>query len=127
VLITFLKSKIHRASLTEANLLYEGSIGIDQDLMDAAGIRSFEKVYVLNANNGHRLSTYAIAVPRGSGEVTLNGAAARLGMPRDIVIILAYGIMDERECVAYNPKIVYVNDKNLIISAQPGKNVCSTC
>jgi aspartate 1-decarboxylase len=120
VLITILKSKIHRASLTGVHLDYEGSIGIDEDLLGASDIRPFEQVHVLNANNGVRLQTYAISAPRGSGEITLNGAAARLGMPGDAVIILAYGIMDERECIGYNPKIVYVNEKKPNNSCETG-------
>lgn len=109
---TLFKSKIHRAVLTGADLNYEGSISIDRDLLDAADILLFEKVQVVNINNGARLETYALEAPRGSGEIQLNGAAARLGAPGDRVIILTYGEYEESELADFAPKIVFVDDHN---------------
>jgi aspartate 1-decarboxylase len=106
------KSKIHRAVLTGADLNYEGSISVDRDLLDAADIVQFEKVQVVNINNGARLETYVIDAARGSGEIQLNGAAARLGAPGDRVIIISYAEYDEVELSNFTPKIVFVDDKN---------------
>jgi aspartate 1-decarboxylase len=113
-----LKSKIHRATLTGANLDYEGSISIDEELLKHSGIRSYEQVHVVNVNNGNRLVTYAISAKAGSGEIALNGAAARLGMPGDIVIIIAYCTIDVCETGQYAPKIVLVDSKNRIKKAE---------
>ncbi len=118
---TMLKSKIHRAVLTDANLNYMGSITIDRDLMDAADILPFEKVQVVNNNNGARLETYCIEGPRGSGMVCLNGAAARLGQPGDILIILSYIHLPEEKAREYQPRIVFVDGKNRVISSEPLK------
>jgi aspartate 1-decarboxylase len=107
-----LKSKIHRATLTGTELNYEGSITVDQDLLDQADIRPYEQVQVLNLNSGARLVTYAISAPRGSGTVLLNGPAARLGMPGDLVIILTYCDVSEEEARAVKPKVVLVDEKN---------------
>lgn len=107
-----LKSKIHRATLTGTDLHYEGSITIDEDLLEAADILPGEQVQVLNLNNGARLITYAIVAPRGSGTVLLNGPAARMGMPGDIVIILTYCDVTDEEARALRPTVVLVNDKN---------------
>ena len=109
---TLCKSKIHRATLTGADLNYEGSISVDRDLLDAANIVLFEKVQVVNINNGARLETYAIEAPRGSGEIQLNGAAARLGAPGDRVIIITYAEYEEAELVDFAPKLVFVDDHN---------------
>ena len=109
---TLFKSKIHRATLTGADLHYEGSISIDRDLLDAADIVLFEKVQVVNINNGARLETYALEAPRGSGEIQLNGAAARLGVPGDRVIVITYAEYDEAELAGFAPKIVFVDDQN---------------
>lgn len=111
---TMLGGKIHRATVTEANLNYVGSITIDQDLLDAAGISVNEKVQIVNNNNGARLETYTIAGERGSGVICLNGAAARLVQPGDIVIIISYVILSEPEIAQHQPKVVLVNDKNQI-------------
>ncbi|NLE61443.1 MAG: aspartate 1-decarboxylase [Planctomycetes bacterium] len=107
-----LKSKIHRATLTGTDLHYEGSITIDEDLLEAADILPGEQVQVLNLHNGARLITYAIVAPRGSGTVLLNGPAARMGMPGDIVSILTYCDVTDDEARAFKPTVVLVNDKN---------------
>ena len=107
-----LKSKIHRARVTEANVNYEGSITIDKKLMDKANILPYEQVDVLNVNSGARLTTYAIEGEKG--EICLNGAAARLVIKGDIVIILAYTHLEEAEARNYQPQLVYVDDKNVI-------------
>jgi aspartate 1-decarboxylase len=109
---TLCKSKIHRATLTGADLNYEGSISIDRDLMDAADIVEFEKVQVVNINNGSRLETYAIEGKRGSGEIQLNGAAARLGAVGDRVIIISYAEYEEAELADFAPKLVFVDEQN---------------
>jgi aspartate 1-decarboxylase len=109
---TMCKSKIHRAVLTGADLNYEGSISVDRDLLDAADVVEFEKVQVVNINNGARLETYVINAARGSGEIQLNGAAARLGAPGDRIIIISYAEYDEIELSNFRPKIVFVDDQN---------------
>ena len=109
-----LKSKIHRARVTGVHLDYEGSISIDADLMAAADILSYEQVQVLNVNTGARFTTYAIAGPAGSGQIGINGAAARLAAPGDIVIILAYASLSEAEVTTFKPHLVYVDDTNAI-------------
>jgi aspartate 1-decarboxylase len=109
-----LKSKIHRARVTEANINYEGSITIDQKLMEAADILPYEQVQVLNINNGARFSTYAIEGDRGSGEICLNGAAARLAVRGDTVIILSYCHVENDEAQHFTPKLVYVDAQNAI-------------
>ena len=111
---TMCKSKIHRAVLTGADLHYEGSITLDRDLMDAADLREFEKVQVVNVNNGARLETYVIEGERGTGAIQLNGAAARLGMPGDHVIIISYGDYEDAELEEFAPRIVFVDAKNRI-------------
>ncbi|MDL2289830.1 aspartate 1-decarboxylase [Paludibacteraceae bacterium OttesenSCG-928-F17] len=105
--IHILKSKIHRVTVTEANLNYIGSITIDQDLLDAANIIPNEKVSIVDNNNGERFDTYVIAGERGSGMVCLNGAAARKVQPGDIIIIIAYAMMEEEEAKNYKPVIVF--------------------
>ncbi|HWP98145.1 MAG TPA: aspartate 1-decarboxylase [Syntrophomonadaceae bacterium] len=109
-----LKSKIHRAVVTDADLNYKGSITVDQDLMDAADIVENEKVTIVNNNNGARFDTYVIAGERGSGVICLNGAAARLVHRGDIVIILTYTLLEEEECRSHKPCLVFVNDKNQV-------------
>ena len=116
-----LKSKIHRATVTEANLNYVGSITIDKDLMEAADIIENEKVTIVNNNNGARFETYVIEGPRGSGTVCLNGAAARLAMRGDIVIIITYTILEDAECKDHQPSLVFVNERNEITKACQGK------
>ena len=109
-----LRAKIHRAAVTQCDLNYEGSCGIDEDLLDAANIREFEKIELYNVNNGERFSTYAIRGDRGSGEISLNGAAARLAHLGDLMIICTYAPMGEEEAAAFQPKIVFVDEKNRI-------------
>ena len=109
-----LKSKIHRAHVTETNINYEGSITIDQKLMEEADILPSEQVQVLNINNGARFTTYAIEGERGSGEICLNGAAARLAIKGDIIIILSYCYVDDDEAHNFIPKLVYVDANNVI-------------
>ncbi len=105
--LTILKSKIHRVTVTEANLDYIGSITIDQDLLDAAGIMPNEKVAVVDNNNGARLETYVIPGRRGSGCICMNGAAAHLIHPGDIVIIMAYALMTTEEAESFKPKVIF--------------------
>lgn len=111
---TMCKGKIHRATVTQANLNYVGSITIDQNLLDAANIYPYEKVQVVNVTNGARLETYTIAGARGSGVICLNGAAARLAAEGDIVIIMSYGQYDEREIRSLEPLIVLVDENNCL-------------
>ncbi|MCD8498436.1 MAG: aspartate 1-decarboxylase [Alphaproteobacteria bacterium] len=106
MLITMLKAKIHRAVVTQCDLNYEGSISIDRDWLDEAGILPFEQVDVLNINNGARFTTYAIEAPRGSRVIGINGAAARLAQKDDLVIICAYATMEDTEAKAFQPKVV---------------------
>ena len=112
MILNMLKSKIHCATVTEANLHYMGSITIDETLMEKAHILPNERVQVCNNNNGSRLETYVIPGPRDSGVICLNGAAARYVQPGDIVIIMCYCFMDEKEAPAYQPTVVMVNEKN---------------
>ncbi|MGC9966294.1 MAG: aspartate 1-decarboxylase [Syntrophobacteraceae bacterium] len=109
---TLLKSKIHRARVTDANLNYEGSLTIDADLMEAADILNYEQIKVYNIHNGARFDTYAIAGPAGKGDICLNGAAARLGAPGDLVIIATYANYEEAEVAGRKPKVVHVDSKN---------------
>jgi len=111
-----LKSKIHRATLTDADLNYEGSITIDEDLMDAADILAFEQVQIYDINNGNRFETYVIKGERGSGTICVNGAAARLVAKGDLIIIASYFNVDEKEALEHKPKLIYVNEKNDIMS-----------
>ena len=113
--ITMMKSKIHRGVITGAELDYEGSISIDRRLLDAAGIFPYEKVQVVNLNNGERFDTYAIDAGAGSGEICLNGPAARLGQKGDLVIIIAYCTLDRGEISQHTPKIIKVDQQNRII------------
>ncbi|HEY0997653.1 MAG TPA: aspartate 1-decarboxylase [Gemmatimonadaceae bacterium] len=109
---TMCKSKIHRAVITGADLHYEGSLTVDVALMDAADMREFERVQVVNVNNGSRLETYLIAGERGSGAIQLNGAAARLGMPGDHVILITYAEYDDAELEGFVPRVVFVDAQN---------------
>lgn len=111
---TMMKSKIHRATVTEANLNYVGSITIDEDLMDQVDILTNEKVQVVNNHNGARLETYVIPGPRGSGVICLNGAAARLVQPGDTVIIISYGMMTDAEARQHRPKVAIMDKNNKI-------------
>ena len=112
---TLLSGKIHRATVTQADLNYIGSVSIDEDLLDASGISEWEKVAILDVTNGARLETYAIRAPRGSREICINGAAAHLVKPGDIVIILSYVEIEEEFIDMHVPKIVLVNSENRIL------------
>lgn len=114
MLLTLLKGKIHRAVVTQAELEYVGSITIDEQLMEAAGIQEYERVQVVDLDNGQRLETYAIAGERKSGVICLNGAAARLVQPGDRVIIMAYALMQPEEVRTFRPKVVFVDSLNRI-------------
>jgi len=107
MVIEVLKSKIHRVTVTDSNLNYMGSISIDKDLMDAANLIEFEKVWVLNNNNGERFATYVIEEVRGSGTICLNGAAARRVQPGDIIIILSYAQIEFEEAKLFKPTVIY--------------------
>ena len=112
MLVQVVKSKIHRVKVTGADLNYIGSITIDEDLMDAANIIEGERVQIVNNNNGERLETYAIPGPRVSGEVTLNGAAARRVAVGDVLILIVYGFMDFEEAKNFKPSLVFPNEKD---------------
>jgi len=114
MIIEVLKSKIHRATITQANLNYIGSISIDENLMDAANLIEFEKVQVVNINNGERLETYVIRGERGTGVISLNGAAARKAHVGDLVIIASYCQMDFEEAKTHKPSIVFPTPQNLL-------------
>ena len=111
MLVHIVKSKIHRVTVTEANLNYIGSITIDEDLMDAANVIANEKVSIVNNNNGERLETYVIPGKRGSGIICLNGAAARKAQPGDIIIIMAYAMMEMEEARVFKPAIIFPDTK----------------
>ena len=113
--IQILKSKIHRVKVTGADLNYIGSITIDRDLMDAANIIAGEKVQIVNINNGERLETYVIPGKRNSGEITLNGPAARRVAKGDIIIIIAYAIMDFEDAKNFEPAVIFPNEENNIV------------
>ena len=115
--IEVLKSKVHRVIITEASLNYVGSLTLDEELMDAAGMIENEKVQIVNINNGERLETYLIKGKRGSGICCLNGPAARKGAVGDIIIVISYAIMPFEEAKVYKPKIVFPNEKNEIQSS----------
>jgi aspartate 1-decarboxylase len=117
-----LKSKLHRATVTDADLHYEGSVTIDADLMDAAQILPWEQVNVLNVNNGERFDTYAIRGQRGSGVICLNGPAARLAHVGDLVIILTYAEMEREELLRHTPIVVHVDENNRIQTSNAGTN-----
>ena len=110
--IEVLKSKIHRATITEANLNYVGSITIDEDLMEGANLIEGEKVQVVNVNNGERLETYVITGKRGSGIICLNGPAARKGMVGDVIVIISYALMQFEEAKSFKPWIVFPKEGN---------------
>ena len=116
MLLSIFKSKIHRVRITEANLNYVGSITIDEDLMDAAGLLAGERVQIVNNNNGERIETYVIRGARGSGVICLNGAAARRAAVGDTVIIIGYGLMSPEEAAGFEPKVVFPDDDNRIRS-----------
>lgn len=109
-----LKSKIHRATVTDSNIDYEGSVAIDECLLEAAGIYPFEQVQIYNINNGNRFTTYAIVGERGSGTISINGAAAHLAKKGDLVIITSYSAYEEGEAKRHSPVLVYVDGRNVI-------------
>ncbi len=113
---TVMNSKIHRATVTEADVNYIGSITIDEELIEAANITEWEKIDVLNITNGSRLETYVISGERGSGEICINGAAAHLVNPGDLVILVTYKMVEEEEMIGHVPTIIHVNEKNKIIN-----------
>lgn len=117
---SMLKGKIHRARVTDVCVDYEGSIGIDGLLLEVADILPYEKVHVLDINNGARFETYAVEAEKGSGEISLLGAAARLVSVGDKVIILAYDVVTEEEAQHWHPKLVYVDEKNAIVKVKEG-------
>jgi aspartate 1-decarboxylase len=112
---TMLKSKIHRATVTGSDLHYVGSITVDQDLLDAADIREHEQVHVVDVDNGARFETYTISGERGSGEICINGAAARLVHTGDTIIVISYAEYSEEELESYTPRVVHVNRDNEIV------------
>ncbi len=117
-----IRAKIHRATVTDADLHYEGSLTIDRDLLDAADLRVYEKVAVVNVNNGARFETYAIEGARGSGEIKLNGAAARMAQVGDLVIIMAFGVFEEGELPEnFEPRKVFVDAQNRMTQATGGR------
>ena len=109
------RSKIHRATITQAELNYVGSLTVDEDLMNAADFLPYEKVSVVNITNGERLETYVIPGPRGSGVICLNGAAARKGSPGDLIIIMTYAMMSDQEARTHRPTVVHVDRNNQIV------------
>ena len=113
--IHILKSKIHRAQVTNANVEYEGSLTIDLNLMDKAGLQSFERILCSNMANGERFETYAIPGPRGSGAIVLNGAAAHLGKAGDRLTIMSFAVMDAEEAAAWKPRVLVLGEKNAVI------------
>ncbi|HEX4644244.1 MAG TPA: aspartate 1-decarboxylase [Verrucomicrobiae bacterium] len=113
--IHLLKSKIHRAQVTDANLEYEGSMTIDLNLMDKAGLQSFERILCSNMANGERFETYAIPGPRGSGAIVLNGAAAHLGKAGDRLTIMSFAVVDAGEAATWEPRVVVLGEKNAVI------------
>lgn len=113
--LTMLKAKIHRATITETHLEYEGSLTVDEELLENANMLINEKVQVVNINNGERFETYLIRGKRGSGVICLNGAAARKGQPGDKIIIISYALMTEEEAKKYTPTVVKVDDENKIV------------
>lgn len=115
MLVHVVKSKIHRVKVTGADLNYIGSITIDEDLMEAANVIQGEKIQIVNNNNGERFETYAIPGPRGSGEITLNGAAARKVAKGDVLILIAYALMDFEEAKTFKPAIVFPNEENNLL------------
>ena len=112
-------SKIHRATVTEANVDYEGSVTVDQDLLDAAGILEFEEVQIWDVTNGARLATYTISGPRGSGAICINGAAAHLIHPGDLVILATFADMDDDEARRHRPTAVFVDELNQVVDKRP--------
>lgn len=125
MLLTMLKSKIHRVTVTEANLNYEGSLTLDPLLMEAADMLPYERVQVLNLNNGKRIETYLIEGTRGSGVVCLNGPAARCGIAGDLLIVLSYAHMEPQEATQHRARKVYVDGSNRVVRSEPSQDAQS--
>ena len=117
--LTVLRSKLHRVTVTETALTYEGSCAIDDDLLDAAGIRPYQQIDIYNVNNGERFTTYAIRGNRGTGIISVNGAAARKAQVGDILIIATYGMIDELYIAGYKPTVVFVDNQNRVNHGVP--------
>ncbi len=115
---TLLKSKLHRVTTTHAELHYEGSCAIDEDLLDAANIREYEQIDIWNVNNGERFTTYAIRAERGSRIISVNGSAARRAAPGDLLIIATFAIYNEAEIATHQPSLIYVDESNRIIASR---------
>lgn len=124
---TLLKSKIHRARVTDADLHYRGSVTIDQRLMEAADIVEHEQVAIYDITNGARLTTYAISAPPGSGTICINGAAAHLVRPGDLVIIASYALYEDRESRVHRPRVILVDDQNRLVSEQVPEADADVC
>jgi len=120
LLIEVMRAKIHRAKITQADLNYVGSITIDKELLEKSGIKPYEKVAVLDISNGSRFETYVIEGEKGSGEICVNGAAARLVHKGDLIIIIAYGYIDLKESDNWKPTVVHVDENNKIVSVHKG-------
>jgi aspartate 1-decarboxylase len=113
-----LKSKLHRATVTHSELHYEGSCAIDENLLDAANIHEYEQIQIYNVTNGERFTTYAIRAARGSGVISVNGAAAHKANPGDLVIIATYAVYNELELARYKPELVYIGENNCILDTR---------
>ena len=113
---TMLKSKLHRVTVTQSELHYEGSCAIDEDLLDAADIKEYQQIDIYNVNNGERFTTYAIRAERGTGIISVNGAAARKAAPGDLLIIATYAMYDEAELAKFEPDLVYVDSRNRMMN-----------
>jgi aspartate 1-decarboxylase len=113
--ITMLKAKLHRATVTHSELGYEGSCAIDGNILDLSGIREYEQIQIYNINNGARFTTYAIRAEAGSGLFSVNGAAARLACPGDLIIVCAFVILDQKEVENHKPTLIYFNEKNAVL------------
>ncbi|HEY4687418.1 MAG TPA: aspartate 1-decarboxylase [Candidatus Subteraquimicrobiales bacterium] len=124
---TILKGKIHRATVTEANIDYRGSITIDRELLEAVDILPYEKVQVVNVSNGARLETYALAGESGSGTICVNGAAAHLANEGDMVIIISYVMLNEEEARIFSPKVGYVDEKNRLVKVEESIAALEEC
>jgi aspartate 1-decarboxylase len=118
--IIMLKAKLHRVHVTHSELHYEGSCAIDEDLLDAADIKEYQQIDIYNVSNGERFTTYAIRAQRGSGLISVNGAAAHKANPGDILIIATYAMYSEQELQAFHPQLVYVNELNRILAKRDG-------
>lgn len=116
--LQLLKSKLHRAAVTGGSLNYEGSLGIDEDLMDQVGLLPYERILCGNMSNGHRFETYAIPAKRGSGSIILNGAVARLGQPGDLLTIMSYALVDARKARKWKPKVLVLGKGNQVVNTR---------